>query len=89
MTIRNAFLIFSLLFLTELGFAQIAKINALRSKESTLKSDTNEVKWHYDLSRAYRMVNIDSAVFAAQQGILVAKEIHFKKGEGFFIVAWR
>ena len=82
MTFKKSLLVFFHIFFSTLAFSQPANITALRLEESKLKSDTDKVIWYYDLSKAYRMSDPDSSLYAAQKGITLAKKIHFKKGEG-------
>ncbi|HEY0056609.1 MAG TPA: tetratricopeptide repeat-containing sensor histidine kinase [Pedobacter sp.] len=79
---QKSLLILLFLFLSELAIGQPAEVMALRSKESRLKRDTSEVLWHYELSKAYRMINPDSSIYAAQRGVSLSKKLRFRKGEG-------
>jgi tetratricopeptide (TPR) repeat protein len=82
MIIRKSLLFISFLFFCKIVSGQQANIKALRLEENRQKQDTNEVKWHYELSKAYRRLNNDSSIYAAKKGILLARKINFKKGEG-------
>ncbi|HEY0056570.1 MAG TPA: tetratricopeptide repeat-containing sensor histidine kinase [Pedobacter sp.] len=82
MITRKSLLFISVLFLCKMVSGQQANIKVLRLEENKQKKDSNEVKWHYELSKAYRRLNADSTIHAAKKGVLLARKINFKKGEG-------
>ncbi len=68
-------------FACSIGVGQKQRIDSLKHELSIAKQDTSRVLIMSDLIWAYQFSNPDSALLYAQQGLTLAKQIKFLKGE--------
>jgi tetratricopeptide (TPR) repeat protein len=61
---------------------QPMEIRRLLHLQKEIKEDTSHVLWYNDVSKAYRMVNPDSSIYYAGEGINLANRSGFQKGLG-------
>ena len=75
-TIQTILFFFSL----SIGFGQNAPktIESLKDELKISKRDTNRIRLMNSLSDNYSGVNIDSAIYYAQQGLALSRQISFK-----------
>src|SRR6185312_6376610 len=76
-------LIFLFLILACVHKASGQNMDSLRQVlRSTEKPDSSKVFAYASLSRLYQEINVDSAVYFANQGLQLANQKHFNKGAG-------
>ncbi len=63
------------------GFTQDSDIDSLRQALAHYKKDTNTVNTLLKIAYAYSYYHPDSAYYYGNQGMMLAKDLHFMKGE--------
>ncbi len=82
------------LFCKQQGYAQTNKIDSVLQKIQTLSADTNKVNSYLYLGMAYQNSEVKKAEDFLQQGLVLARQLRYKKGEGLALyrkalIYWR
>lgn len=78
---KKAISFLPLLFCVAISYAQINKIDSLKSLLKSAKQDSNSVTHLWQLSNEYKTSRPDTSLLLAEEALQLAKHINFEEGE--------